>query len=87
MGRRLRPLVLQAEAQLHGHLIVLHLAVLDVAADLFDLEPADIPEREGGLLDRPIDGFADALLGRADDLDDFVKCSGIGGFALFCPLY
>ena len=37
-------LLVQAEAQLHGHLIVRHLAVLDVAANLFDLEPADVSQ-------------------------------------------
>jgi len=40
-----------------------HLAVLDVAADLFDLEPTDISQGESGLLDGAVDRLADALFG------------------------
>src|ERR1700733_16031448 len=65
-------LLVQAESQLQRHLIVRHLAVFDVSAHLFHLEPADISQRQGGLFDGTVDRLADALLGRADDLDDFV---------------
>ena len=48
------------------------LAVLDVAADLLDLEPAEMPDGEGRFLDRPVDCLADTLLGRADKFDDLL---------------
>jgi hypothetical protein len=40
--------VLEAETHLHAHLEVGDLALLDVAADLGDLEPLQVPQRLTG---------------------------------------
>src|SRR5260221_9529634 len=64
--------VFQREAGLQRHLIVLHLAVLDVAARLGDLEPAQMPQGARGAGDGALHGILDARLRRADELDDLV---------------
>src|SRR5277367_2546943 len=66
-------LVFQSEPGFDRYLVVLDLAVLDMAADLDDLEPAEVSHRKGSLRDRAIDGLGDALLGTADELDDLVN--------------
>src|SRR5262245_27803465 len=47
-GTRKLLAVLQPEAELHGYLIVRHRVVHDVASDLRDLEPVQVPQRLSG---------------------------------------
>src|ERR1039458_10259054 len=48
------------------------LALVDVAANLHHLEPAEMTQCHRGLFDRAFDRLGDALVGRADQLDDLV---------------
>src|ERR1700734_3341688 len=59
----------QREPDLQRHLVVVHLALRDIAADLADLEPAETPQRACCLGDGVVDRLGDALLGRPDDLN------------------
>src|SRR5579872_504475 len=64
---------LDGEAYLQGDLVVRDLAVLDMAADVHHLEPADVPQGLGSLCDGPVYRLGDALLRRTDQLDDLVN--------------
>src|SRR5690606_3425458 len=72
--------VFEAESHLHADLQVLDIAVHDLAADLGDLEPVEVPER----LRRPVDAvahrFVDALGGRPDDLGHPVRAIHVSSF-------
>ena len=63
---------LEGEAGLHDHLVVADLAVVDVPADLDDLEPAEVPQRVVGAPHRGLDRALDAVARGADELDDLV---------------
>src|SRR3954451_5826299 len=71
-----RSVVLEAEADLHAHLVVLDGAVLDLTAHLRHLEPVEVAQRAGGPLDAVADGAVDAVGGGADDLGDAVGAVG-----------
>jgi len=62
----------EGEAGLDHHLVMAHLAVLDVPAGLDDLEPAQIPQGLVRPLDCGLNRILDALLRRADEFDDLV---------------
>src|SRR4051812_48434845 len=71
-----RSVVLEAEAELEADLEVLDGVVLDLAADLGDLEPVEVAQRLRRPLDAVADGLVDALGGRPDDLGDAVDTVG-----------
>src|ERR1700754_639086 len=73
--------VLEAEADLHADLDVLDLAVDDLAADLGDLEPVEVPQRLGGPADAVAHRLVHSLVRRADDLGDAV--GAVHGVLLF----
>src|SRR5271170_5960741 len=50
----------------------MHLAILDVAAGLDHLEPAQLAQGLRCPGNRPLDRVVDAFLGRADDLNDTI---------------
>src|SRR5215207_1620917 len=60
--------VLEAEADLEAHLVMVDRVVDDVAADLGHLEPVQMPQRLAGAGDRVRDRLVDAFPGRADYL-------------------
>src|SRR5215469_6866625 len=65
---RLSLRVLEPESDLEAHLEVRHLAVHDLAADLGDLEPVQVPERLRSALQRTTDRGLDAVWRGADYL-------------------
>src|SRR3982750_1578673 len=74
--------VFHREADLDAHLIVLDLAVLDVAARLQDLEPAQMPDSAVGTRNCRADGVFNAFVRRANQLKDFVDMLLHDGFSL-----
>jgi hypothetical protein len=64
--------VFEAEANFHRHLEMLDLTLDDVAADLRDLEPIDVPQRLRRAMDAVSNGLLQALPRRPDDLADSV---------------
>ena len=66
-------LIFQPEAGLHRHLILRHLSVRDMTADLGDLKPAQMTDRFPGFGNCTIDRFCNAFLGGSDEFDDFVN--------------
>src|SRR4029079_11365147 len=58
---------------------VLDLAVLDLAADLGDLEPVAVAQCRGGPFDAVVDGPFEAVRGGADDLGHAVGAVGHAG--------
>src|SRR5579859_5951682 len=77
----------EGEADLQGDLIAVDLAAIDVAPDLHDLEPSEMPQCLRRLGYGVVDGFGDALVGGADNLDDLVDRIGhfaLPGWLLFC---
>jgi len=62
-------LSLQAEADRELDLVAVDLAVGDVAPDLVDLEPGQVPQGFRGCRDRVLDGAIDALARGADERD------------------
>src|SRR5690349_9363125 len=69
--RRVSPrLRLIAEAEFHRDLVVRDTAVLDVAAQLGDLEPIEVADRLARHSNGLVDGVFDALVGGADNLAD-----------------
>src|SRR3984957_20942148 len=65
--------VLEAEAHLEADLIVRDLAVDDLAADLGDLEPVQVPQGLPGPVQSTADGGLDPLGRGSDDLGDAVR--------------
>src|SRR3954470_7880424 len=59
--RRPGAVVLEAGAQLEANLIVLDRSVLDLAADLGDLEPVDVAQRPRRARDAVADSLVDSL--------------------------
>ena len=53
--------ILKAESDLEADLIVRHLAVNDLAADLRYLEPVEVPQRLRSSVERPCYRLLDAL--------------------------
>jgi len=53
--------VLEAESDFQADLVVSHFAIDDLAADLGDLEPVEVPQRLGSSVKRPCDRRLDAL--------------------------
>lgn len=72
-GRAWRSAVLEAEADLHGHLEVPDLAVLDVAANLANLEPLDVLQLAAGFGDAVLNCFVDAVARGADNFNLLVR--------------
>src|SRR6185437_15176187 len=64
----------KGEADLHRHLIPVHLSALDAASDLLHFEPAEMAQRVGRPCNPIIDSLGDALGGGSDDLNDLVDC-------------
>src|SRR5439155_11919719 len=62
--------VVDREADLQHDLIMLDLAVFEVAARLQHLKPAQVAQGAAGTADRALDRILDAGLRRAADLDD-----------------
>src|SRR4029077_1288698 len=60
------------ETDLEGDLIMRNLAVLDMAAGLDDLEPAQVAQGLRRAGDGALDRVVDALVRRTDDLNDAV---------------
>jgi hypothetical protein len=67
-----RILPFQGEARLYHDLKVAHLAILDMAAGLHDLEPSQVPEGLIGPLDRRANGIFNAVRRRTNQLNDLV---------------
>src|SRR5216683_4330131 len=65
-------LVVQRETGLQRNLVVAHLALLDMAARLDDLEPSQMLYRLRGPCDGALNRILDAGLGGADEFDDLV---------------
>ena len=65
-------LFVEGEAGFDGDLPVGDGAVLDVAAGLDDLEPAEVAQGLAGAVDGVLDGGLDAMGGGADEFDQFV---------------
>lgn len=63
---------LVAQAELHLHLIMLDLAVGDVAADAHDLDPFDIAQRFRCRGDAVLNRLVDAFSRAADDFRDAI---------------
>src|SRR5579883_656516 len=72
LARSICRVALQPEAGFDRHLVLRHLAVLDIAAHLNDLEPAEMAQRERGLGDGAVDRLAHAFVRRTDQFDDFI---------------
>src|SRR5215208_7021630 len=64
--------VFHGEADFDGDLIVLHLAVLDMAARFENFEPSQMPNGFVGTRNRRADCVFNAFFRRADKFDDFV---------------
>ena len=64
------------EPELHRHLEVGHVSLLEVPAHLRHLEPVQAPDRLGRLVDAGADGRLDALRRGPDDLGDAVDVVG-----------
>src|SRR5690242_14626061 len=58
--------VVDPESDLHHHLIMLYLAVLDMASDLLHFEPVEISHRLRSARNRGLDRIGDRGLGTAD---------------------
>src|SRR4051794_20311734 len=78
-GRPASGSLLEPEAHLQRHLVVLDAALVDVAADRDDLEPVEVAQGLGRLGDRAVDRLGDALGGGARDLDGLVDVVGHRG--------
>jgi hypothetical protein len=61
------------EPELHANLVMLDFPVDDVAFDLADLEPIEIPQSLSRGFDAEIDGIADAILRCANNLGDAIN--------------
>jgi len=62
---------LHAEAELQRHLVVVHRPlVVEVAADLGDLEPVEVAQRLARPSQGNVDRLLDGLRRRSDDLAD-----------------
>ncbi len=72
-GRAWRSAVLEAEADLHSHLEVTDLAVLDMTANLASLEPLDVLQLAAGFGDTVLDRLIDAVARGADDFNLLVR--------------
>ena len=66
----------QAEANLDGDLPICDLSVLQVAADLLDLKPVEVPQGLGCLGNAVADGVVHALGGGADNFRNAVRVVG-----------
>src|SRR3954452_20779469 len=74
MGGGLGPLfVVQGEADLQRHLIMVHAVIGNVTTNLLNLEPAQIPQRLGRARDSSADRIVNRLLRRADKLGYLVN--------------
>src|SRR5215472_14600324 len=78
MGRALDRIALEAEADFKGDLEFRLALGIDCAADVLDLEPIQMAQRQAGLFDRIADGLVDALIGDADHIDYLVGLIGHG---------
>src|SRR4051812_44189554 len=67
-GRRPPRLLVEAEADLQPHLVVRHRTVLEMAADLGDLEPVQSPHGRRRARHRGRDGLVDRARRGPDDL-------------------
>ena len=65
--------VLEAEADLHRHLVPPDRALVDRAADVGDLEPVEVPQRLRRAPDAVADRVVEAGVRRPDDLRDLVR--------------
>src|SRR5690348_18361381 len=72
--RLLKPLLrLVAQAELHLHLVMPDLAVIDVAADFRHLEPFEMAQRLRRSSDTVFDRFLEGIAGAADYFGDAVN--------------
>src|SRR5262249_55836122 len=71
---------LQPEPDLQRHLVVRDLAVDDVAADVGDLEPVEVPKGGVGAADGVLDGVLEAARRRARELGDLVDLVTHGAY-------
>src|SRR5690242_18233522 len=76
----------EGETDLQGYLVMAGFVVGDMAADLADFEPPEVPEGSGSLADRGVDCGRYALIGCADDFHYFVHMVGhaVPLLCLFC---
>jgi hypothetical protein len=69
-NRLVRSSLLEGETDLQDNLVVLHLAALDMPADLHKLEPAEMLQRARCSGDGGVDCILNALLRGARNFDD-----------------